>query len=278
MIGTQVRSLSKLLPLDPMLSCETRAIMAQQTYDDAFYRATDAAAETSAQRIVPLILDLWPIGSVVDLGCARGAWLAAFCAKGIVDIFGFDGPWLDTALLKIPTDRYRCIDLAAPIKVERRFDLAISLEVAEHVAPDCAQTFVANLVSLAPLVLFSAAVPGQGGVEHVNEQWPNYWTAIFRQHGYRVLDLLRPLIWNDASIAWWYRQNLLLFASEAALADHKNLAAPVSSSEPLPLIHPELLSRVLKLARPGIGRWMKMMPDAIIRSLAVRRGRIATRR
>jgi hypothetical protein len=250
--------------------------MAQHIYDDAFYRAADAAAEASAQRIVPLILDLWSIGSVVDLGCARGAWLGAFRAKGIVDIFGFDGPWLDTALLKIPTDRYRCIDLTAPIKVERRFDLAVSLEVAEHLAPGCAQIFVANLVSLAPLVLFSAAVPGQGGVEHVNEQWPNYWAAIFRQYGYCVLDVLRPLIWNDASIAWWYRQNLLLFASEVALADHKNFAASLSSSEPLPLIHPELFSRVLKLARPGIGRWMKMMPDAI-RSSAARRECLVTR-
>jgi SAM-dependent methyltransferase len=248
------------------------AIMAQQIYDDAFYRVTDAAAETSAQKIVPLILDLWPIRSVVDLGCARGAWLGAFRAKGIVDIFGFDGPWLDTAFLKIPADRYRCIDLGAPIRMERRFDLALSLEVAEHVRPDCAKTFVANLVALAPVVLFSAAVPGQGGVEHLNEQWPNYWAAIFREHGYRVLDLLRPLIWNDSSIAWWYRQNLLLFASEAALADHKNLGVPVSSSEPLPLIHPELFSLALKLARPRIGRWMKMMPDAIIRSLTARRG------
>ena len=247
--------------------------MAQPIYDDAFYRVTDAAAETSAQRIVPLILDLWPIRSVVDLGCARGAWLGAFRAKGIVDIFGFDGPWLDTALLKIPADRYRSIDLNAPINVARRFDLAISLEVAEHVRPKCAKTFVANLVSLAPVVLFSAAVPGQGGVEHLNEQWPSYWAAIFREHGYRVLDLLRPLIWNDSSIAWWYRQNLLLFASEAAVIDHKDLSISMSSSEPLPLIHPELFSRVLKLAQPRIGRWMKMMPDAIIRSLAARRGR-----
>jgi SAM-dependent methyltransferase len=247
--------------------------MEQQRYDGTFYRASDAAAETSANAIVPLVLGLWPTRSVVDLGCGRGAWLAAFRAKGIEDILGVDGPWLDTALLKIPADRYRCIDLAAPIRVERRFDLAVSLEVAEHVRPDCAETFVANLVSLAPVVLFSAAVPGQGGVDHLNEQWPNYWAAQFRQHGYRVLDVLRPLIWNDTSIAWWYRQNLLLFASEAALSDHENLALSANASEPLSLIHPELFFRVLKFARPGIGRWIKMMPDTVIRSfVACREG------
>jgi SAM-dependent methyltransferase len=247
--------------------------MAQQTYDDKFYRALDATSEPSAKKIIPLLLDLCPIRSVVDLGCGDGGWLAAFRLAGVDDVLGLDGPWVDPALLKIPPDQFRRTDLEAPIiEPDRRRDLAISLEVAEHLAPERAEGFVANLVALAPVVLFSGAVPGQGGVHHVNEQWPSYWAQLFKQHRYRALDVLRPLIWDDASIAWWYRQNLLLFASEAALSAHERLAAAAAASppEPLALIHPELFSGVLKLARPRLGRWLKMMPDALSRSLSTR--------
>jgi SAM-dependent methyltransferase len=234
-------------------------------YDARFYRSLDSSAEPSARKIVPLLLRLVPCRSVADIGCGDGGWLAAFRAAGIDDILGFDGPWVDAALLKIPTDRFRCADLAAPVKAERRFDIAMSLEVAEHLAAERAGTFVADLVALAPVVLFSAAVPGQGGVHHVNEQWPAYWTALFKAHGYRGLDLLRPMIWNDSSISWWYRQNLVLFAAEHVIAGNEKLAALVSSApdEPPALVHPELLSIVLKRSRPSFGRWLRMLPDAL---------------
>ena len=189
---------------------------------------------------------------------------------------GLDGPWVDAALLKIPSDRFRHVDLDATIDLDRRFDLAISLEVAEHLAPERAGSFVATLVALAPIVLFSAAVPGQCGVLHRNEQWPSYWAKLFTQHGYVALDILRPRIWDDAAIAWWYRQNLLLFASRQALADCPALAAAAAAgpAEPRSLVHPELFASTLRAARPRFGRWVRMMPGAIRRS-AKRRSRLA---
>jgi SAM-dependent methyltransferase len=221
--------------------------MGKPPYDDRFYRLLDATAEASAAKIVPIVLELWPARSVVDFGCGDGGWLAAFQSAGVDDVLGLDGPWIDMSLLKIPASQFRRVALDELVAFDRRFDLAISLEVAEHLAPDRADLFVTSLTSLAPVVLFSAAVPGQGGVHHVNEQWPSYWTARFGARGYQAIDI-RPSIWNDEAVAWWYRQNLLLFASPAAISERQELmqAAMRSPSEPPALVHPELFAHPQK--------------------------------
>ena len=135
-------------------------------------------------------------GFVVDVGCGHGTWLAAFQECGITDLTGIDGPWVKTEDILINATQYRSFDLAQPFDLERRFDLALSLEVAEHLAPASASSFVDSLVRLAPVVLFAAAIPGQGGVMHVNEQWPGYWVALFNERGYVAIDAIRPQIWD----------------------------------------------------------------------------------
>ena len=64
-------------------------------------------------------------------------------------------------------------DLAQPLQIDRRFDLALSLEVAEHLPPECGSEFVQTLTDLSSVILFSAAIPFQGGTDHLNEQWPS---------------------------------------------------------------------------------------------------------
>jgi hypothetical protein len=98
-----------------------------------------------------------------------------------------------------------------PFSLSERFDLAISLEVAEHLPRRSASGFVRSLCQLAPIVLFSAAVPGQGGEHHVNEQWPEYWRQAFANHHFVMFDPFRPLLWHDERVAFYYRQNLFLF-------------------------------------------------------------------
>jgi hypothetical protein len=92
-----------------------------------------------------------------------------------------------------------------------------SLEVAEHVPATAAQTFVDCLVAHAPVVLFSAAVPGQGGDNHVNEQPYEYWRSLFADRGYRMYDFLRPQIVGTKA-AHWYRYNTFLFATRSVPA------------------------------------------------------------
>lgn len=234
-----------------------------------FYRAPDATVEASARRIVPLLLGLVSVRSVVDVGCGDGGWLTAFSAHGIEDVLDLDGPWVEEALLKIPRTRCRQVRLDSPLDLDRRFDLVASLEAAEHLPEGRAQAFVADLARLSPVVLFAAAVPGQGGVHHINEQWPGYWARLFAGYGFRAADVLRARLWNEADVAYWYKQNLLLFASQEALDRTPRLAAAAAGSpeEPLPLIHPELFALVARLARPRMGRWLKMAPEVMRRTL-----------
>ena len=240
---------------------------ATSPYSEAFYRSLDATAEASACRIWPMLIELCPVVSVVDVGCGDGGWLAAARNHGISDVLGLEGPWIGEALLKIPAQQFRRVRLDQPFAVGRRFDLALSLEVAEHLPAERAADFVAELTALAPMILFSAAIPGQGGAHHLNEQWPSYWARLFAERGYRALDVLRHRLWDDPMIAFWYKQNLLLFASDAALAARPDLAAAAAAGEPLPLVHPDLFRTVGRAARPRIGRWLKMAPQVIRRSL-----------
>ncbi|HEV2302053.1 MAG TPA: class I SAM-dependent methyltransferase [Stellaceae bacterium] len=245
---------------------------AEEGYSDEFYRSLDETSEVSARAILPLLFELAPVESVVDVGCGDGAWLAVALDCGAGEILGLEGPWIEEARLKIPSARLRRVRLDRPFGIERRFDLAMSLEVAEHLPPDRAAGFVEELTRLAPLVLFSAAVPGQGGVHHLNEQWPFYWARLFAEHGYRAIDALRLRVWDAPAVAFWYKQNVLIFAAPNALAAHPKLAAAAaaSSGDPAALVHPDLYCQTLRLAEPGFRRWLEMAPQAVRRSLARR--------
>ncbi len=204
-----------------------------------------------------ILPDLPPIESGLDLGCGVGTWLSALVERGATDIVGLDGPWVPRALLEIAPSSFRATDFEAPPTLERRFDLAMSFEVAEHVSPDKADGFVRLLTDAADIVLLGAAIPGQGGVGHVNEQWPRYWAERFTKHGYRALDVVRPRIWGDAEIAYWYRQNIVLYVAEEAIARDAKLAALAAvagRSVPIGAVHPEAYER----ARLGRVRWYAM--------------------
>lgn len=193
-------------------------VSAAATYDDRFYDALSAQVVSSAQVVVPLVLGLVSPCSVVDVGCGVGQWLAEFARRGVGDILGIDGDYVRDGQLHIPADHFRRWDLMTPLRLDRRFDLALSLEVAEHLPGQCAAAHVSQLTELAPAVLFSAAVPGQGGVHHVNEQWPWYWQELFGRRGFVCLDAIRPAVWHDDRVAGYYRQNLVLYVDPAAHA------------------------------------------------------------
>src|SRR4029079_16068125 len=118
-----------------------------------------------------------------------------------------------------------------PIDLGRKFDICLCLEVAEHIGEPRVGILFKNLVAHSDLIIFSAAVPGQGGEHHVNEQAPSYWKALFSEHNFYCQDLLRPIIWDDSEILWWYRQNIFV-ASKTKLEPEMNTDIPF-------LIHPE---------------------------------------
>jgi SAM-dependent methyltransferase len=213
--------------------------MSEQPFGSGFFTAYVEGALRSARVVVPLVRELLDPRSVVDVGCGTGAFLRVFREGGVDDVLGVDGGYVDRRLLLIPEDRFQAADLGEPLRVGREFDLALCLEVADDLAPERAEPFVRSLTALAPAVLFSAAVPAQGGQCQRNEQWPDYWIALFRERGYAAFDCIREALWNRPEVEWWYAQNTILFAREEVAARRPQLRA--RSREPvLPLVHPRL--------------------------------------
>jgi SAM-dependent methyltransferase len=187
------------------------------------------------------------IASAVDVGCGQGEWLGVLEKEfGVKRVCGIDGQWIQRNELRFDASQFIQADLANSkelvelrAKSSQEFDLAISLEVGEHLPKEVAETYVVLLTSLAPLVLFSAAAPMQGGWNHINEQWPEYWRELFARCGYRCADVIRPLIWDDPDVLPHYRQNLLLFHSLAAGDIPARLQLKESEmTAPLARIHP----------------------------------------
>lgn len=195
---------------------------------------------SSAVEIVPTIIELVNPRSVVDVGCGVGGWLATFMQHGIQDVAGYDGEWLQLDDLLIPKERFHRHDLCTPLTLDRVFDLAISLEVAEHLRPQAAAGFVQTLARLANVVLFSAAVPFQGGTNHLNEQWPAYWVELFSRHRFVPIDCLRLKFWNNPRVKYWYPQNMMFFVSERHLPDYPALveASIKANAAGVSLVHP----------------------------------------
>ena len=149
------------------------------------------------REVVPFVISLVAPNSVLDVGCGIGTWLKIFEECGVSDYLGVDGDYVNRSLLKISETKFVAKDLRRPWSLNRKFDLLICLEVAEHLPKECAQEFVKVLVSHGEVILFSAAIPNQGGQNHLNEQWPEYWQAIFANFGYHFHDVIRPLFWSN---------------------------------------------------------------------------------
>ncbi len=233
---------------------DRRGISEMHRYGPDFFHFLSTFAVRSAERIVPVVTTVLPVRSVVDIGCGQGAWLSVWAKTGAT-IRGLDGSYVDRAGLLIPEAAFQVADLARPIVPGPRFDLAQSLEVAEHLPPARAESFVADLVSLAPFVLFSAAVPGQGGEHHVNERPLEYWRGLFRRHGYVAVDCVRPAVRGDGAVQEWYRCNTLIYAD----------------TEHLDALSPEARRHLVPEDQPLANEWpaLRRIRQALLRPLPV---------
>ena len=184
-------------------------------YDKQFFEYIAEGAGSSARVVVPLIMDWLMVNSVLDVGCGQGAWLAVWHKNGVDRVLGLDGDYVDRESLLIPADSFRPTNLNQTFELGRRFDLVTCLEVAEHLPPEHAERLVKSLCVHADQVLFSAAAPGQGGADHVNERPYGYWKGLFARNGFEILDCVRPRIRDDERVKPWYRYNTFLYVREA---------------------------------------------------------------
>jgi SAM-dependent methyltransferase len=221
-----------------------------ELYTDEFFDREREGARRSARIVVPLVRDLVEPRSVVDVGCGQGTWLAVFRDYGVEDVLGIDGEYVHRSKLEIPEELFLPLDLRQPFQLERRFDLVVSLEVAEHLPRESAAGFVDSLVKLGPVILFSAAIPFQGGAGHLNEQWPDYWAALFRHHEHVPIDCLRRRIWQKDDVQPWYAQNTLLFVDRRHLNDQSTLTREyeLTDQSHLSMVHPKLYLEMIDWA------------------------------
>jgi SAM-dependent methyltransferase len=205
----------------------------------------------SAQAVVPFLVELLDPDSVVDAGCGTGSWLKVFREHGVEDILGLEANAIDPSILEIAAEEFRVANVFDELTVGRRFDLALCLEVAQFHPAEAAPRLVANLSTLAPAVLFSAAVPGQGAGgpgQGPNQQWPEYWAGLFDAHGFVCIDCVRPRIWDNENVEVWYVQNLLLFAERSLLDARAALAREYERARgrPLSVVHPRMFRANLR--------------------------------
>lgn len=205
-------------------------------YGATFYRYIQEGSTRSAQVIVPLVLDRLKMESVLDVGCGAGAWLTEYRKQGVPVCLGVDGEYVKSSTLLVPPETFIARDIRQLFHLGRSFDLVQCLEVGEHLEPSASRALVANLVNHSDRVLFSAAIPGQGGENHINEQPYEFWRALFAEHGYAPYDFLRPLIRDAAAVESWYRHNVILYVANRSRNHLLPVVAKsqVSLKEPIP--------------------------------------------
>lgn len=207
-----------LMPIDEANGSKGHAV-----YNNRFYDEQRDGSRRSADEIVPYLMELVKPRRVVDVGCGVGTWLATFVGKGVEHVLGIEGSWVKGQNVLIPEHQFSYMDLRYPLEIDERFDLAVSVEVAEHLPMSSAESFISSLCRLAPIVCFSGAIPLQGGTCHINEQWPKYWIEQFARHDYQCLDCLRGRLWENDRIGPYYAQNMFLFCSQEAIESNDRL-------------------------------------------------------
>ncbi len=185
-------------------------------YNAEYYAETVAEAATASADVMAssIVSDLAP-NAVFDVGCGTGALLAALGRLGCPG-FGVEYSKaalrycreqnLDVTRFDIENDRY---------ENPRDFDVAVSMEVAEHIPESRADRYLDLLAGAGRAVVFTAAPPGQGGNDHVNERPAAYWIAKFADRGFQLNDELTRS-WHDhwrrsEHVRSWYYQNLMVF-------------------------------------------------------------------
>lgn len=247
-------------------------------YDKKYYSKRHYWTENSVLAITSCIFEIYKPDSVLDLGCANGSWLSTILKEyKIYDIWGVDGHWIDIDNLLFPKSKFTKHNLEEVYLSNRKFDLVVSMEVAEHLGSKFADNFVTSLTNAGDLVVFSAAIPLQGGTNHYNEQPQSYWKEKFRQKGFASIDFIRPNIWELDNVRTDYKQNTFLYINEKKLEDPNSPLSKFKITQNqniTDIVHPELFRRRLKVESDlnviGLNKVFRALPRLILNAIAKR--------
>ena len=248
-------------------------------YDESFYDSQVTGSLESARIFLSYLYRFYKPKSVLDVGCGRGAWLTACCELGSEVVVGFDGSWNSQSQMIDDRIRFTAVDLDLPFRSNRKFDLVMTLEVAEHLKPESAISFVQSLLLLSDVILFSAAIPGQGGTNHINERKQSYWGDMFSSLGFEIFDIFRPGFWHDSRVEPWYRQNTFLYVRKGhVLCTTLRTSGfrEMASTSFMDCVHPWLWEAKLnqtkadRFARMGFKQHLKDLTPSLVRGIKSR--------
>lgn len=240
-------------------------------YDFSWHQRHSAKTVASAVAALSVIREIFDPESILDIGCGDGIWLENASDLGFREVKGVDGPWTNVEALRIAADDFVTYDLEMSIDLARRFDIAISLEVAEHVSPESADIMVDNLVRHSDVILFGAAIPYQGGFRHINERWQSWWADRFAQRGYRYFDVIRPQIWHRDDVHFWYKQNILVYVDGESTERVGTFEDYVSrrrlGAYPLDIVHPEKYEAAASYREIAFRPLIRELPSGVVNKL-----------
>lgn len=220
-----------------------------------------AKTARSASAVVPFLFGIFRPRYVVDIGCGTGDWLAEFLRCGADRVRGFDNDWVPASSLVIPGESFVGVDLLSDPPDLGRPDLVLCLEVAEHLSESAAVRLLDRACSSTQVVVWSAAVPGQGGHEHINEHPQSYWVEQFSKRGFGCYDLVRAKFWSDDRVSWWYRQNCLVYATPEA-AERADLRKQDVVAD---LIHPKAFEWARNPRNYSLKTILRHLPHYLLR-------------
>lgn len=192
-------------------------------YDSNFYDNQSIGSYQSAKVILGILFQAIKVRSILDVGCGVGTWLRAAKELGCRECVGVEGKWVVNKMQPKNGVIIKIQNLEKKIKINKKYNLTISMEVAEHLTPKRAKSFVRDLCRSSDIILFSAATPAQGGVNHLNEKPISFWASIFLKHGFIPFDVIRPLVKHNTKVEPWYRKNSILFISNKKITYNKIL-------------------------------------------------------
>lgn len=191
-------------------------------------------SQGTPELLLPVMFDGLSVSSILDVGAGTGVWINAARKRKILDSVGIDGIVLTGNDLKCEPRLISQVNLVNRFELGRRFDVAICLEVAEHLPASSALGLIESIVKHSDLVFFSAAIPGQNGQHHINCQWPEYWQNLFNECGFECVDDIRPRIWT-MDVDPWYKQNMFRAFKSVNAGSELRIRS---------LIHPEMLKYI----------------------------------
>lgn len=224
-------------------------------YPNKFYAQRESKTSYAARVILDILFNEFEINSAIDLGCGNGVWVTELERRGVSRTLGVDGPWVPRNLFLSQSDYLEHNFALEKFIIKERFDLVICLEMFEHIPHARSIELISTISSITDCVLFSAAVPNQGGNGHINEQYLSYWVKLFQNKGFYVNDTIRPKIWNDPAIPYWYRQNIVIFSRVECLTQFG----------PIDIIHPETL---IEKTTPSFRRSLSNLFRSIMKKLS----------